>query len=284
MKDSIAQNLGYESYTPAFDRAYLEFIRQLKEHAAQKKWPEFSLHVIDEPSNNGEPTIRFAQYYYKLVKEHFAKARMFADGVFEDERRRKWPEDRLLAPYLDIMAYQTHRLDDIAFCKKQGIEFWVYNRSGIGKCPNFDRDRWGVFAAKAGYKGCMTWVYTWWTKPSLPSSFFMYVVPAPDGPIPTVAWEAVREGIDDMKYLTALSKLIDKASASGSREAVAAAAGARLCRESILAPVPMALPRNRSEEAERSRYFGETPMGTYDANRRKVARHIVRLQELLAAR
>ena len=112
----------------------------------------------------------------------------------------------------------------------------------------------------------------------------MYVVPAPDGPIPTVAWEAVREGIDDMKYLTALSKLIDKASASGSREAVAAAAGARLCRESILAPVPMALPRNRSEEAERSRYFGETPMGTYDANRRKVARHIVRLQELLAAR
>jgi len=284
MKDSIAKNLGYSFYTAEFDRAYVAFIRQLREHAARKKWPEFSLHVIDEPSNGGEPTMRFAKYYNKLVKAHFPDARLFADGVFGDERTRKWPEDRILAPYLDIMAYQSHTRDDIAFCRKRGLEFWVYNRSGMGKCPNFDRDRWGVFAAKAGFKGCMTWVYTWWTKPNMPSDFFMYVLPAPDGPLPTAAWEAVREGIDDQKYITALSALIKKAGASRDQEAVAAATEAQQCLADILAPVPMARPGNQKEKAERNRYFHEKSMATYDDDRRRVARHIVRLQELVAGR
>lgn len=38
-----------------------------------------------------------------------------------------------------------------------------------------------------------------------------YVVLSPDGPIPTVGWEGMREGIDDHRYLYTLRVMAEKA-------------------------------------------------------------------------
>ena len=44
---------------------------------------------------------------------------------------------------------------------------------------------------------------------------YCFVYPSPDGPVPSIAWEAIREGIDDRRYISTLTKLIEKAKAAG---------------------------------------------------------------------
>lgn len=283
IRDLIVENLGYQPFTPEYDRAYLDYVRQLVSHAESEGWPAFSLHPCDEPSHGGYEAMRYAMYYYKLLKENFPRIKTFADGVFADGG--KWgKEDRVLFPYLSIMCYQGQSRNDMEFCEQTGLQFWIYNQCGFGKLPKVNRDRWGVYTWKAGCGGCFHWVYTWWLEPNLPSWSFPYVVPAPDGPLPTLSWEAAREGIDDVKYLTTLSRLIERARASGNKDTVAAADEAQQYIETVMAPVPASLPENETQEAERNRYFSNTTSGSYDLNRWRLAERILRLQSLLAGR
>jgi hypothetical protein len=53
---------------------------------------------------------------------------------------------------------------------------------------------------------------------------FSFVYPSPDGPVPSVGWEGVREGVDDYKYLDTLSQVINQARAAGHEEAAQKAA------------------------------------------------------------
>ena len=159
-------------------------------------------------------------------------------------------------------------------------EFRIYNQGSWARYPRMDRDRFGVYVWKIGAKGCFKWVYTWEWKPTVPPNWhpsFMYTVPAPDGPLPTTGWEAVREGIDDIRYIQTLSKLIEKAKKSGKPEAVRAAADAEKELNGILDNVKV-----RWEEREA--YIHGTPSATYNANRRKVADSIIKLQGLLLGR
>jgi len=47
---------------------------------------------------------------------------------------------------------------------------------------------------------------------------FNYVYPTPDELIPSIGWEAVREGIDDYRYLRTLQKTVETARAAGAKE------------------------------------------------------------------
>ncbi|MDP7162448.1 MAG: hypothetical protein QF792_03020, partial [Phycisphaerae bacterium] len=48
---------------------------------------------------------------------------------------------------------------------------------------------------------------------------YSFVYPLATGPVPSVGWEAIREGIDDHKYISTLTKMIQKAKAAGHKEA-----------------------------------------------------------------
>ena len=53
---------------------------------------------------------------------------------------------------------------------------------------------------------------------------YSFVYPLATGPVPSVGWEAIREGIDDHKYISTLTRMIQKAKAAGHKEAAQRAA------------------------------------------------------------
>ena len=105
--------------------------------------------------------------------------------------------------------------------------------------PVHDRLHVGVMVWKAGLDGACPYAYrhsykggAWYDesagKPSTGSSVnrnIMYTYPARTGPIPTIQWEAIREGIDDIRYMEALAAWLGKAKAAPGSRAMAAAIG-----------------------------------------------------------
>ncbi len=281
VKDLIGQSLGYDWYTPEYDNAYLEYVRQLRAHAKKMGWPPFSLHVQDEPSHNGHAGMHYAMYYNKLLRDNFPDVTLFHDGVFNDD----WVannEDRVLYPYLDIMCATNPSKEDMELYKQMGLKFWTYNRAPGSSFRRANRECRGVFANKSESGGVFDWAYTWWCEPGLPADWSWYIVTAPDGPVPTPGWESAREGIDDAKYLATLATLISRANASGKKDIMAAAKEASTCMATILAPVPTVMAANPAEDAANLRYIFKTSPETEDLNRWNLAMRIIKLQSMLA--
>ena len=79
---------------------------------------------------------------------------------------------------------------------------------------------WGYFPVRCGSRGRLQWHYH--TNPSgtcdphnhLTSSVSGLTM-GPDGPIPNVDWEMVREGVDDARLIATLRRLLAEAEAKG---------------------------------------------------------------------
>jgi len=112
-----------------------------------------------------------------------------------------------------------------------GKQLWSYDCGLAPVDAETSRYYFGLWAWKAGVKGCAIWAYADVANPAgirdwnyIASHLdnmeltYSFVYPAPDGPIPSLAWEAIREGIDDHKYLSTLAKLIEKAKSAGRKQ------------------------------------------------------------------
>lgn len=99
--------------------------------------------------------------------------------------------------------------------------------------------------------------------------------PADDGtPIPTMDWEAIREGVDDLRYIATLKALAARAEA-GTAEQKAAAAAARAELEAVLNLEP--------ETAVNQYTYGQAlSHDEFAALRRRLADRILALQQALA--
>ena len=85
----------------------------------------------------------------------------------------------------------------------------------------------GFFLWKSGYDGIFPYVYQafsadppvspYQTDVRPPNNFKVFCVtyPAQDQPVPTLQWEAIREGIDDVRYLQVLEALIQQVRSQG---------------------------------------------------------------------
>ena len=67
----------------------------------------------------------------------------------------------------------------------------------------------GLFTERCGADGYLQWAFQWPHQNKSPyesaaagkNEPYNYVLPAPDGPLPSVGFEAVREGITDARYV-----------------------------------------------------------------------------------
>jgi len=119
------------------------------------------------------------------------------------------------------------------------------------------------------------------------------VYPTTDDLIPSIGWEAVREGIDDYRYLTTLKRLADKARAAGKSEL---AAGADQIFADVKKMVTMdnygkmyhkALEKQKSgielaTAYQRPRVEPDLPIEAYDRMRLRVAGEIEKLSAALS--
>ena len=186
-----------------------EALKEILDGWRERGWPELVLYCGDEPGSNTGLVPRL-----KMVKEWVPSIKLTTAGLEPDA----------LAEYYDVWILGEASVDRKAESKAQelGSELWAYNCTAPNTNMPFSRAFYGFWAYKTGVKGVAEWAYydlTNWTADDLgntygsPGSRHSRVAVSRKGPVPTISWEATREGIDDYRHAQMLRDLCKTAEA-----------------------------------------------------------------------
>jgi hypothetical protein len=118
---------------------------------------------------------------------------------------------------IDYLCTGKFRDQQFYEARKRGIRYWMYDNaialSAIN--PSYARYRYGFYVWKKGIDGMSTWTFQNTQNasgvPGIADTFSREVFlsyPDPEGPLATLRWEAIREGIDDYKLIYQLEERI----------------------------------------------------------------------------
>ncbi|MCX7598308.1 MAG: carbohydrate-binding family 9-like protein [Armatimonadetes bacterium] len=185
-------------------------------------------------------------------------------------------------------------------CEKTGAEFWWYGTgSYVNPYPQesglfYNRYGAGFLFWKTGAKAQVSWTFCRphedvfndfdgsphnAAEPKEQVTAYPHLLRPDDwstyqGAIPTIAWEALREGWDDYRYLYTLTQVIAQARASRDRAARRAARQAQERLDALVEAIPWANPMLPAA----------FPTDVMQKARRAVADEILALQDLLSGR
>lgn len=173
----------------------------------KRKWPEPLLYLQDEPGEKG-PRAERALTQLKTVKSFNLPYRTVTSGLGPD----------LLGKYYDVWIQGEHTITRETFqkAKELGAELWTYNCTSPNHNMPFSRAFYGFWAYRTGVKGVSEWAYydlPRWKADEKgnahgdPFTRHSRICASPNGPIPTISWEATREGIDDYRYAQLIGQL-----------------------------------------------------------------------------
>jgi hypothetical protein len=109
--------------------------------------------------------------------------------------------------------------EDLNLAHQNGSVYWLVNNDVTTRClnPAYARYIYGYYTWMNNVDGMSSWIFqnTQNAKgvpgqADVDGSDVYLAYPDPDGPITTLKWEAIREGIDDHKLVYQLVKRIDK--------------------------------------------------------------------------
>jgi hypothetical protein len=197
-----------------------------------RKWPELALYLQDEPGN--QERVDNARRLFKIL----------------DQFRQDHPEYRgvrsttaigtsgikALGDQYDIWIAGAGFGSEMARqADSKGKLLWSYDCNLAPVDAENARFYFGWYCWKAGIKGSALWAYSdpgstggdGWQKALIDLSatelHYAFVCPTADDLVPTIGWEAVREGIDDHRYLATLRQAIERSRKDGRSKAAAAA-------------------------------------------------------------
>ena len=201
---------------PRWDELWVEGLRIIFEHAKKAGWPELALLIHDEPTKY---IIEYHPHKYHLVKKHFPEIPVY--GVFFQPQEDPGP----LVKSCDIMVANRDLARIKALARAHGKRFWTYNN--ICADQSFGKSRFLYGQIPSYYESEVMWFWCWnytinnpWNDfdgrgeqvggPAQSDADWLAVYPSVDGaePVRTLAIEAAREGIDDVRYLKTLENLI----------------------------------------------------------------------------
>jgi hypothetical protein len=198
----------YYPFSAALDERYIRTVRMMQE-AAQERGLQIVLAVADEPGSHAW-TIPAAQHYYDLVKAG-------APGVTRElSVGGGWamgqPEEALWRGRINIWTTNRWLPEKLAAVRAgdPAAEIAIYNMGGPGSAAGGTqpvRLFYGFFSWKARAGGAAQWVYRHSGTPD-----HNYVWPAADpseGRVPTLHWEAAREGAKDRRYVATLEGMLE---------------------------------------------------------------------------
>jgi len=165
---------------------------------------------------------------------------------------------------------------------------WYYWQIMMEK-PGLHRLLSGFFLWRSRLDGIFPYVYQHLSPPYSPFDDFapwvgdyrvhMVTYPSADGPIPTLQWEALREGIDDLRYLTTLENLIEKARTSSLPEVAEAVTRASALLDDLAQKIVLTETR-LGADGVKDPIRGIGPR-EYSAWRKKVVENILNVQKVM---
>ncbi|MEI6501780.1 MAG: hypothetical protein WCP21_12235, partial [Armatimonadota bacterium] len=199
-----------------------------------------------------------------------------------------------LANFYDVWIASTSSetlADTLKQARDNKKELWAYNCQWNGTQPANDRYYCGYHMWVTGLRGNWQWCYTEglsgssrltdevkWDNPYYEEPWYVnYVLPTPEGNLPTLGWEARREGIDDYRYLQTLRAAIDAAPLG--KRSVAAAAERFLTEAGHRMQAPQQL-LNATNTGRNYGFVMDPGLGVqdYDDLRAQAADYIIKLQ------
>ena len=203
---------------PRWEELWLEGLKTILEHAKEADWPELALLIHDEPTKH---IMAYHPYKYHLVKKHFPDVPVY--GVFFQPEKDPAP----LLKSCDIMVANRDLQRIKGLAKLHDKRFWTYNN--VCADESFGKIRLLYGQIPSFYESEVMWFWSWnywignpWddfdgrgetdTGPSQSDADWVAVYPSVDGvrPIRTLAIEAAREGIDDVRYVKTLENLVSR--------------------------------------------------------------------------
>ena len=178
------------------------------EEARKNDWSEIVFYVSDEP---GDPErargVRESMKTINAFRQKNPHYNLRLTTALGSSRGIQ-----VVGHYYDLwigcMAQRIGESGVIADAEMQRKELWVYDCMAAPVDAETDRYFFGVWAWVSGVTGCAHWTY-------FAQDHLSYVYPTKDELIPSIGWEAVREGIDDYRYLYTLKTWVEKARAAG---------------------------------------------------------------------
>lgn len=247
----------------------------------ERHWPELLFYLVDEPSGAAR---------YALAKE----LNDIVHRVPGVRTTTALGDPGELADYYDVWICSTSSKSlraIIKLAREKHKELWTYNCQWNGTQPANDRYFCGYHMWVNGLRGNWQWCYTEqyagssrltdpvpYQNPYYEEPWYVnYVLPTPEGNLPTLGWEGRREGIDDYRYLQTLRAAID--AAPPGRRSVATAAEKFLAQATKRATAPdQPLPATNSDRNYGFRMHPGLQPEDYDSIRRQAADYIIKLQ------
>ena len=196
--------LGAEAYDADVWKGVLD-------EGRKKNWPEIVFYACDEPGDSERAkVVRHFMKRFNVFRHENPRYNLRVTTALGSSRGIQ-----VVGHYYDLwigcMAQRIGESGVIADAKMRKKELWTYDCMEAPVDAETDRYYFGVWAWVSGVKGCSHWAY--FCQPHL-----SYVYPTKDQLIPSIGWEAVREGIDDYRYLATLKQLAEKAKSTGKAE------------------------------------------------------------------
>jgi len=207
-----------EQFSPEWEKAYRSLIEWTKKHNAERGWPEVLFYLSDELSNEGATGAETGRKLVQLTKD--------IPGI-RTVSSMNGPWERVMLPGLKI-AMPNHAFpitdESVREIRKAGCDLWMYNISN-------SRVTWGYYLWKMGSTGRFQWFHRYaitnpWNTFDGDSAYNVTWV-TPGKPLPTLELIQIREGIDDLRYLKALEKVVSEARESAKPDALKAVAAAQ---------------------------------------------------------
>lgn len=124
----------------------------------------------------------------------------------------------------DYLAASQLRPEEVRAAHAAGAKYWRYENRVTTECdgPAYARYQYGYYVWKNGIDGMSSWTFqNTQNAGGIPGAanaggLDVYLAyPAPSGPIATLKWEAIREGIDDRKLIHQLEKRMARMKSNG---------------------------------------------------------------------
>lgn len=203
----ISREFNLDLSSDAFADFYRQACKKIDEWAKEHGFT-LAFACVDEIGNSPERR-QEALRFYRLAKEAGVLTSVTDNSMHGGVHLMGQPR---FDEIIDMRVYNFITPEMIEHTRKSKDRLWLYNLGSTGWYAKLDRLVFGFFTERCGAEGYSQWAFQWPggnTDPyeaatSGQHTGWHYALPAPDGPLPTIALEAVREGIDDARYLWAL--------------------------------------------------------------------------------